>query len=143
MRLLALLAATLTLLTTAQAAFEQEPGLPSLEIDYLTPQIECTRKTVPGDHISMHYTGTLWRTSEQFDSSYGRGKPLDFELGSGRVIKGWDEGLKDMCVGEKRRLTIPPHLGYGDRAVGPIPAKSVLVFEAELMGIRGVSKDEL
>ena len=91
----------------------------------------------------MHYAGTLWTTSEQFDSSYSRGQPLTFELGAGRVIKGWDEGLKDMCVGEKRRLIIPPHLAYGDRSVGPIPAGSVLVFETELMGIKGVSKDEL
>ena len=143
MRLLALLAATLSLLTTAHSAFEQEAGLPSLEIDYLTPQIECNRKTKNGDTISMHYAGTLWTTSEQFDSSYSRGQPLTFELGAGRVIKGWDEGLKDMCVGEKRRLIIPPHLAYGDRSVGPIPAGSVLVFETELMGIKGVSKDEL
>lgn len=143
MRLLTVLTTALTLLTTTHAHFEQEAGLPNLEIDYLTPEVECTRKTVTGDQISVHYAGTLWRTGEAFDSSYGRGRPLDFQLGAGRVIKGWDEGLKDMCVGEKRRLIIPPHLAYGERAMGPIPANSVLVFEAELMGIKGVKKDEL
>ena len=55
----------------------------------------------------------------------------------------WDEGLLDMCIGEKRKLTIPPELGYGDRGVGPIPGGSVLVFETQLMGIKGVKKDEL
>ncbi|KIX07046.1 uncharacterized protein Z518_05023 [Rhinocladiella mackenziei CBS 650.93] len=114
-----------------------------LEIDYQTPEIECTRKTVKGDKIDVHYRGTLLSTGNEFDSSYSRGSPLNFELGAGRVIKGWDEGLLDMCIGEKRKLTIPPELGYGDRAVGPIPANSVLVFETELMGIKGVKKDEL
>ncbi len=59
------------------------------------------------------------------------------------MIKGWDEGLLDMCIGDKRRLTIQPEWGYGSRGMGPIPANSVLVFETELMGIGGVSKEEL
>ncbi|ETN38289.1 uncharacterized protein HMPREF1541_06320 [Cyphellophora europaea CBS 101466] len=110
----------------------------NLEIDYLTPEITCDRKTKNGDQISMHYKGTLYETGEQFDASYGRGRPLDFKLGSGQVIKGWDQGLQDMCIGEKRRLTIAPELAYGERAVGPIPANSILVFETELVGIKGV-----
>jgi FK506-binding protein 2 len=59
-----------------------------LEIDYLTPEIECTRKTANGDTVDMHYRGTLFETGKEFDSSYGRGKPLSFQLGAGRVIKG-------------------------------------------------------
>ncbi|KIX96065.1 uncharacterized protein Z520_08320 [Fonsecaea multimorphosa CBS 102226] len=114
-----------------------------LEIEYQTPDIECTRKTQKGDKIDVHYRGTLQDTGKEFDSSYSRGTPLNFELGAGRVIKGWDEGLLDMCIGEKRKLTIPPELGYGARSVGPIPGNSVLVFETELMGIKGVKKDEL
>lgn len=113
----------------------------NLEIDYLTPAITCTRKTQNGDHVSMHYRGTLHADGSQFDASYDRGQPLEFALGTGRVIKGWDQGLLDMCIGEKRRLTIAPELGYGDRAVGPIPANSILVFETELVGIRGVEAE--
>lgn len=113
----------------------------NLEIDYLTPTISCSRKTQNGDHVSMHYRGTLHADGTQFDASYDRGQPLDFALGTGRVIKGWDQGLLDMCIGEKRRLTIAPELGYGDRSVGPIPANSVLVFEVELVGIRGVEAE--
>jgi FK506-binding protein 2 len=142
MRPLPLLLTTLLSLSLPTLSTAND-NLAGLEIDNLTPDITCTRKSQSGDYVSVHYTGILWRTSEQFDSSYGRGKPLDFELGAGRVIKGWDEGLKDMCVGEKRRLIIPAHLGYGARTVGPIPANSVLVFETELVGIKGVGKDEL
>jgi len=114
-----------------------------LEIEYQTPDITCTRKTARGDKIDVHYRGTLRDTGKEFDASYNRGSPLSFEVGAGRVIKGWDEGLLDMCIGEKRRLTIPPELGYGDRSMGPIPSGSTLIFETELMGIKGVKKDEL
>jgi len=109
----------------------------------VTKEVECTRKTVKGDKVDMHYRGTLASDGSEFDASYSRGQPLSFELGAGRVIKGWDEGLLGMCIGEKRTLTIPPELGYGQRAMGPIPAGSTLVFETELVGIRGVKKDEL
>ncbi|KAF9884300.1 Peptidyl-prolyl cis-trans isomerase fpr2 [Aspergillus nanangensis] len=108
-----------------------------------THQVECTRKTTKGDVVHMHYRGTLASDGSQFDASYDRGTPLKFPLGGGRVIKGWDEGLLDMCVGEKRTLTIPPEYGYGDRGVGPIPGGATLIFETELVEIEGVSKDEL
>ncbi|KZF24192.1 hypothetical protein L228DRAFT_245091 [Xylona heveae TC161] len=109
----------------------------------VTNAVECNRKTERGDTIEVHYRGTLASDGSQFDSSYDRGSPLSFTVGKGMVIKGWDENLLDMCVGEKRTLTIPPAFGYGDRGVGPIPPKATLVFETELVGIRGVSKDEL
>ncbi|OKL64596.1 FK506-binding protein 2 [Talaromyces atroroseus] len=109
----------------------------------VTHAVECNRKTTNGDNVKMHYRGTLADSGKQFDASYDRGTPLSFTLGAGRVIKGWDQGLLDMCVGEKRTLTIPPELGYGNRGVGPIPAGSTLVFETELVEIVGVPKDEL
>ncbi|KAB5566981.1 peptidylprolyl isomerase [Coniochaeta sp. 2T2.1] len=112
-----------------------------LKIDVTLP-VECERKTAKGDKIHVHYKGTLQKDGSKFDASYDRGQPFSFKLGGGQVIKGWDEGLLDMCIGEKRTLTVPPEFGYGSRAVGPIPAGSVLIFETELMGIEGVSKPE-
>ncbi|SPQ25924.1 491af843-1f3f-4dba-81bf-193a5aee875a [Thermothielavioides terrestris] len=112
-----------------------------LKIDVTLP-VECERKTQKGDTINVHYRGTLQSNGQKFDASYDRGTPFSFKLGAGVVIKGWDEGLLDMCIGEKRTLTIAPSYGYGDRSVGPIPAGSTLVFETELMGIEGVPKPE-
>ncbi|KAJ4418043.1 Peptidyl-prolyl cis-trans isomerase fpr2 [Gnomoniopsis sp. IMI 355080] len=108
-----------------------------LKIDVTLP-VECERKTQNGDKVSMHYKGTLESNGNKFDASYDRGTPFSFKIGSGQVIKGWDEGLLDMCIGEKRTLTIPPAKGYGQRAMGPIPAGSTLIFETELIGIDGV-----
>lgn len=79
-----------------------------------------------GDKIAVHYRGTLASTGSEFDASYNRGQPLTFHVGKGQVIKGWDQGLLDMCPGEKRTLTIQPEWGYGDRGMGPIPAGSTL-----------------
>ncbi|BCS28376.1 peptidylprolyl isomerase family protein FPR2 [Aspergillus puulaauensis] len=108
-----------------------------------THAVECNRKTVKGDNVKMHYRGKLASDGSEFDASYNRGTPLGFKLGSGRVIKGWDQGLLDMCVGEKRQLTIPPEYGYGERGIGPIPPSSTLIFDTELVEIEGVPKDEL
>ncbi|GAW21175.1 hypothetical protein ANO14919_106930 [Xylariales sp. No.14919] len=112
-----------------------------LKIDVTLP-VECDRKTQKGDSIEVHYRGTLASNGNKFDASYDRGTPFGFQIGAGRVIKGWEEGLLDMCIGEKRTLTVPPELGYGNRGMGPIPAGSTLVFETELMGIKGVPKPE-
>ncbi|KAF2202508.1 hypothetical protein GQ43DRAFT_368974 [Delitschia confertaspora ATCC 74209] len=113
-----------------------------LNIEVTTPA-ECTRKTKAGDRINVHYRGTLESDGSEFDASYNRGQPLAFVVGQGQVIKGWDQGLLDMCPGEKRKLTIQPEWAYGERGVGPIPSNSVLIFETELVSIDGVSKDEL
>jgi len=89
-----------------------------------------------GQTVSVHYVGTL-TNGQKFDSSRDRGKPFDFPLGGGRVIKGWDQGVAGMKVGGLRKLTIPPHLAYGDRGFpGAIPPNSTLVFEVELIGVR-------
>ena len=89
-----------------------------------------------GKTVSVHYTGTLTDGSK-FDSSMDRGKPFEFQLGAGRVIKGWDQGVVGMKVGGKRKLTIPSDLAYGSRGFPPvIPPDSTLVFEIELLGVR-------
>jgi len=92
----------------------------------ITREVECPRKSMKGDMISVHYRGTLKDGGNEFDSSYKRGQPLDFMVGQGQVIKGWDDNLIGMCVGDKRTLSIPPEHGYGDRDMGPIPAGSTL-----------------
>ncbi|MFH0801152.1 MAG: FKBP-type peptidyl-prolyl cis-trans isomerase [bacterium] len=89
-----------------------------------------------GDIVRVHYTGWLLG-GRKFDSSVDEGKPFEFTLGAGRVIKGWDEGISTMKVGGKRKLIIPPNLGYGPQgAGGAIPPNSTLVFEIELLGIK-------
>lgn len=86
----------------------------------VTKAVECTRKTKNGDKLSMMYKGTLLSDGTKFDSSYDSGTPFRFTIGRGQVIKGWDQGLLDMCIGEGRKLTIPPELAYGNRAVGNV-----------------------
>jgi FKBP-type peptidyl-prolyl cis-trans isomerase len=89
-----------------------------------------------GQTVVVHYVGTL-TNGKKFDSSRDRGDPFSFSLGGGQVIKGWDQGVAGMKVGQLRKLTIPPHLGYGARGFPPvIPANSTLVFEVELIEIR-------
>jgi len=90
-----------------------------------------------GKTVSVHYTGTL-TNGTKFDSSLDRGRPIEFVLGTGMVIKGWDQGIDGMKVGGKRTLTIPPELGYGARGTpgGPIPPNATLVFDVELVDVK-------
>lgn len=88
-----------------------------------------------GQTVVVHYTGTL-QNGTKFDSSLDKGQPFSFPIGRGSVIKGWDEGLMTMKVGGKRKLIIPPKLGYGAQAQAKIPANSTLIFEVEMLGIK-------
>ena len=90
-----------------------------------------------GQTVHVHYVGVAHSTGEEFDASYNRGEPLAFRLGVGQVISGWDQGVEGMKVGGRRRLVIPPHLGYGDPgAGGVIKPGETLVFVVDLVAVR-------
>jgi FK506-binding protein 14 len=110
-------------------------GATELKTEVLYVPDVCNTKSKNGDTLTMHYKGTL-QDGTTFDSSYDRDQPFTFQLGVGQVIKGWDQGLKDMCVGEKRKLVIPPQLAYGDRGAGNvIPPGATLTFEVDMINI--------
>ncbi|HWM73154.1 MAG TPA: FKBP-type peptidyl-prolyl cis-trans isomerase [Nocardioides sp.] len=89
-----------------------------------------------GNTVSVHYVGVAHSTGEEFDASYNRGEPLQFRLGIGQVIAGWDQGVQGMKVGGRRQLVIPPHLGYGDRgAGGVIKPGETLIFVVDLLDV--------
>lgn len=90
-----------------------------------------------GHQVSVHYVGVAWSTKGQFDASWDRNEAFEFGLGAGQVIQGWDKGVTGMKVGGRRRLTIPPDLGYGQRgAGGVIKGGETLVFVVDLLGVR-------
>jgi len=90
-----------------------------------------------GKRVVVHYAGVAWSNGREFDASWNRGDTFDFRLGAREVIEGWDQGVKGMKVGGRRRLTIPPHLGYGDRgAGGVIKGGETLVFVVDLVAVR-------
>ena len=94
-------------------------------------------EATPGSYVSVHYVGVSHSTGAQFDASWDRGQPLEFGLGAGQVIQGWDRGVAGMKVGGRRKLTIPPHLGYGDRGAGGVIAPGeTLIFVVDLLGVR-------
>ncbi|KAM3494262.1 hypothetical protein MY3957_002411, partial [Beauveria namnaoensis] len=132
MKTATVLSAIAALAATAAAAAE-------LKID-VTHKVECERKTKKGDKVSMHYRGTLAADGSQFDASASPPvATIAVPRSTSRLaLVSWDQGLLDMCIGEKRTLTIPPEFGYGDRGIGPIPGGATLIFETELVGIAGV-----
>ena len=113
---------------------ETPTGPSSLTVEDLVVGTGAT--AAAGDTVTVHYVGTLLNGTK-FDSSYDAGRPFTFKIGAGQVIAGWDQGVPGMKVGGKRRLTIPPSLGYGNQANGPIPPNSTLRFDIELLSIAG------
>jgi len=104
-------------------------------LQYIDLKVGTGATAQAGQTVSVHYTGWL-ENGKKFDSSVDRGQPFSFPLGAGRVIKGWDEGVKGMKVGGKRKLITPSNLGYGARgAGGVIPPNATLIFEVELLGV--------
>jgi peptidylprolyl isomerase len=90
-----------------------------------------------GHAVTVHYVGVSFSTGKQFDASWDRGDTFEFPLGAGRVIQGWDQGVAGMKVGGRRKLTIPPHLGYGARGAGAsIKPNETLIFVVDLLGVR-------
>ena len=90
-----------------------------------------------GQQVTVHYVGVAHSTGKEFDASYNRGDTFDFALGAGQVIAGWDQGVQGMKVGGRRKLTIPPHLGYGAQgAPGAIKPNETLIFVVDLLGVR-------
>jgi peptidylprolyl isomerase len=91
----------------------------------------------PGQYVSVHYVGVAFSSGKEFDASYNRGEPFEFPLGGGQVIQGWDRGVAGMRVGGRRKLTIPPELGYGSRgAGGVIKPNETLIFVVDLLGVQ-------
>ena len=121
--------------STPEAPIEEHEGGLRSQLLREAPE-EDAQQAFFGASVSVHYVGKLDDDSRMtFDESYGRGEPISFTLGAGQVIKGWDEGIALMKVGEKRRLFIPPELGYGARGAGPIPPNAGLIFECELVSV--------
>jgi peptidylprolyl isomerase len=111
-------------------------GEPSAELQITDIWEGDGAEAKPGDVVNVHYVGVAYSTGEEFDASWNRGDPLQFELGAGRVIAGWDQGVQGMKVGGRRQLIIPPDLAYGDRGAGQVIAPGeTLIFVCDLVSI--------
>lgn len=111
-------------------------SLEDLEIGITKEATPCNAKAFPGDVVDVHYTGYFRDNGKQFDSSYSRGKPISFTLGSGQVIYGWEQGLVGTCVGEERKIQIPSKFAYEKTGIpGVIPPNSDMVFDVKLVSI--------
>jgi peptidylprolyl isomerase len=112
-------------------------GPPPSELEIVDLTVGEGAEAQAGQTVSVHYVGVSHSTGEQFDASYDRGQPLQFRLGVGQVISGWDTGVQGMRIGGRRRLVIPPHLAYGDRgAGGVIKPGETLIFVVDLIDAR-------
>jgi peptidylprolyl isomerase len=112
-------------------------GEPPTELQVTDVVVGDGDEATPGTVAVVHYVGVAFSTGEEFDASYNRGDPLQFGVGAGQVIAGWDQGVAGMKVGGRRQLVIPPHLAYGDRGAGSaIAPGETLIFVVDLIGVR-------
>ena len=121
--------------TTAAPATTAQTSATEPKVEMVDSVVGKGTEAVSGKSVTVHYTGTL-KDGTKFDSSVDRKEPFTFSLGSGQVIKGWEQGIVGMKVGGKRKLTIPAELAYGANAVGAIPANSTLIFDVELLEVK-------
>jgi peptidylprolyl isomerase len=111
-------------------------GPPPTELEVIDLVAGEGQQAGAGHTVRVHYVGVAHSSGEEFDASYNRGEPLEFRLGAGQVISGWDEGVQGMKVGGRRRLVIPPHLAYGDRGAGGVIAPGeTLIFVVDLVDV--------
>ncbi|MEV4255776.1 FKBP-type peptidyl-prolyl cis-trans isomerase [Spirillospora sp. NPDC049652] len=112
-------------------------GQPPQNLDITDIKVGDGAEATKGSTVSAHYVGVAFSTGEEFDASWNRGAPLDFPLGAGRVIKGWDMGIQGMRVGGRRKLVIPAHLAYGNHSPSPkIGAGETLIFVVDLVDVK-------
>jgi len=111
-------------------------GTPPADLVLEDLEVGSGAEAVAGMNVTVHYVGVAWSTKRQFDASWDRNDLFEFRLGAGQVISGWDEGVAGMRVGGRRRITIPPHKGYGDRGAGGVIAGGeTLVFVVDLVNV--------
>ena len=141
---IALAALTVSAVLMPSTAMAQTPGKPMTTasgLEIIDTKVGTGPMPKPGQICVVHYTGWLYQDGQKgrkFDSSVDRNEPLEFPVGQRKVIAGWDEGVSSMKVGGKRTLIIPPQLGYGARgAGGVIPPNATLIFDVELLGVKG------
>ena len=123
-------------MSTAKPEVDFPGGEPPADLQITDIKVGDGAEAKAGDFVQVHYVGVAYSTGEEFDSSYDRGDPLGFQLGAGRVISGWDQGVQGMRVGGRRQLVIPAHLAYGDRGAGHVIAPGeTLIFVCDLVGV--------
>ncbi|MDO9409280.1 FKBP-type peptidyl-prolyl cis-trans isomerase [Patulibacter sp.] len=123
--------------TSEKPSVEIPDGSPSFQLELDDLVVGDGPEAQSGQTVEVHYVGVAWSDKQQFDASWDRGQTFKFGLGKGMVIQGWDQGVAGMKVGGRRRITIPPMLGYGKRgAPGAIKPDETLVFVVDLIGVR-------
>ena len=123
-------------MTLERPLIDPPEGTPPAELEITEITLGEGNEAIAGTQVTVHYVGVSWSTGEEFDASWNRGDTFSFGLGAGQVISGWDQGVQGMKVGGRRRLTIPPHLGYGAQgAGGVIKANETLIFVVDLLAV--------